>query len=700
MSLSALFDPRGVAVIGAAREPGKVGHIVLANLLNGGFPGEVHPVNPRASEILGRPCYPSVRDAPRPVDLAVIALPALAVPDVITECADAGVRAAIVLSAGFTESGPDGAALQRELLERSRSAGIRLLGPNCLGFLSTHHDLNAAFAGGMPPSGGVAFLSQSGALGTAILDRAATDGFGVSHFVSLGNRADIAEPDLLSALESDDATTVIAMYLESVGDGPRFLEAAASAVRRKPVIALKSGSSDSGARAVSSHTGSLAGSDVAYEAAFRHAGVIRARTVQELFDLALGFSGQPAPSGSGLAILTNAGGPAVMATDAAEEAGVPMATLDSDTLAHLRESMPDAAALYNPVDVLGDASPERYRAGLRALYADPEVHAILVLLTPQPMTDATAVAHAIIEEAATAPVVTTLACFMGGPQVEEAIRTLTTGSVPSYPTPERAITTLAAMSAYARTPTGPRAVPTTAEAVRRDTHAALERAIADGRTFIGEQAGADVAAAYGIRVPRGAVASNLASALDLADRFGYPVVLKIASPEILHKTDVGGIEVGIGSPEELHIAYDRLLDRARAYAPDAQLDGVHVQEMVPAGREVIIGMDRDSVFGPLLMFGLGGVYVEVLRDVTFRLCPVDTREAERMISEIRAFGLLRGARGEPAADLDAVAEALSLVSALALDMPDIQELDINPLIVGDAGEGAWAVDVRIGIGGS
>ncbi|MDF1542522.1 MAG: acetate--CoA ligase family protein [Anaerosomatales bacterium] len=700
MALAHLLRPRAVAVIGAAREPGKVGHVVLANLLSGRFSGRIYPVNPRADKVLGLACYDSVRDAPPPVDLAVVAVPAQLVPGVIAECGQAGVGAAIVITAGFTESGPQGAALQRDVVERARQGGVRLLGPNCLGLVSTHVGLNASFAGSMPPAGGIAFVSQSGALGTAILDRAADDGLGVSHFISVGNRADISEPDLLGALENDPEATVIALYLESVADGPRFLEAARSAVRRKPVIALKAGASDSGARAVSSHTGSLAGSDVAYDAAFRHAGVIRARSVQDLFDFSAGFSLQPVVKGSGIAIVTNAGGPAVMATDAADEEGIALATFAPETLDLLRASLPDAAALYNPVDVLGDAGADRYHETLEALYPDPSVHAMVVILTPQAMTDPAAVARTVVAAAKKRPDVTTLACFMGGPLIHEAQRILAAGAIPTYPTPERAIHTLGAMGAYA-------AVASADPPVRRDTVAArvavrtaVARAVGEGRTFLTEQSAADIVSTYGIRVPDGALAADRKTALEVAERIGYPVALKIVSPEILHKSDVGGLRVGIDSAAELEAAYDEVLDRARAYAPDAALEGVHIQRMVPPGREVIIGVDRDPVFGPLLMFGLGGIYVEVFKDVVFRLCPVDLAEAERMISEIRSFGLLRGARGEAKADLTEVAAAIEGVSSLVLDFPKIVELDINPLIVGDEGQGVWAADVRIGIGGT
>ena len=696
--LAPFFGPRGVAVIGAAREPGKVGHVLLRNVLAGGFEGPIFPVNPNASEVLGVRSYASVSEVPGPVDLAVVTIPAHGVPGVIDECARAGIRAAIVCSAGFSESGREGAALQDDLIQRARAGGVRVLGPNCLGLIAAEGSLNASFAGPMPPAGWISFMSQSGALGTAILDRAHEDGVGIAHFVSLGNRADIAEPDLFTAWGLDTRTRVIVAYLESVADGTAFLEAARQAVTRKPVVVLKSGTSDTGARAVSSHTGSLAGSDVAYEAAFRHVGIIRARTVEQLFDYAAGFALQAVPSGQGLAIVTNAGGPAVMATDLAEHAGVALASFEQSTVERLRRALPPAAALYNPVDVLGDAGPERYREALDAVYADPGVRAVAVLLTPQAMTDADEVARAVVDAAARAAGTTTVACFMGGPSVSEARNVLVAGSIPSFPTPERAVETLAAMGRYSewRSTTPPQRI---SPARPQKVSESFEETRASGREFVAAQRGIDIARAYGIRVPAGELATDLYAARGIANRIGYPVALKIASPDILHKSDVGGIRIGIESEAELARAYDEVLDRARAYAPDAVIDGVHVQKMTPPGREVIIGVDRDPVFGPLLMFGLGGIYVEVLKDVTFRLCPVGLDDAHRMMTETRSFGLLRGARGQPRADLDAVADAISRVSELALDYPEVLELDINPLIVGAAGEGVWAVDVRIGIGG-
>lgn len=696
--LDGFFQPSSVAVVGAAREPGKVGHFVFRNLLDAGFEGPVYPINPKADEIQGHRAYASLADAP-PVDLAVIVVPAAAVPQVISECAVVGTHAAIVISAGFTEAGPAGAALERELLERAKEGGVRVLGPNCLGLISSASRLNASFAAGFPPAGHVAFMSQSGALGTAILDYARGEGIGLSHFVSLGNKADITETDLLRVWHVDPNTSVIAAYLESVSAGPAFVEAARAVTRDKPVIVLKSGVSDAGARAVSSHTGSLAGSDAAYDAAFHAAGIVRAESVQHLFDLAAGLSAQPVPSGPGVAILTNAGGPAVMATDACDALGLSLASLEGETIDRLRELLPQHAAVYNPIDILGDAGPERYARSLEVLLEDPNVRAIVAILTPQAMTSPTETAH-LITEAAAGSQVTVLGCFMGRDSVSEAWAVLRDGGIPNYPFPERAAATLAEMMEYGVARSRVHAEPDVTGDGTDRVRTAVAEARDAGLTFLTEQRAAECVEAYGLTVPRGSVASDLDAARSVASEVGYPVALKIASPDILHKSDIGGIRLGIADEDELAEAYDAVLGRARSYAPDALIDGVLVQEMVPSGREVIIGVDRDSQFGPLLMLGLGGVFVEVMKDVAFRLAPVTPAEARSMLEELRSYGLLRGARGQRPADIDAIVEAACAVSRLAADVEQIVELDINPLIVGNTGEGAIAADVRIGIGGT
>jgi len=696
--LESFFSPRSVAVVGVSREEGRVGHYVFDNLLSAGYVGSVYPVNPKADEVHGHRCYASVQDVPAPVDLAIVVVPAKYVSGVLEECGLSGIRAVIVISAGFKETGPAGAALEREAVAVARKHGIRLLGPNCLGLIATESLLNASFAPTMPSAGTISFMSQSGALGTAVLDWAAGESIGLAHFVSLGNKSDLSEVDLLKAWEADPGSKVVAAYLEAVTDGRAFVEAASSLTRLKPLIALKAGGSDAGARAVSSHTGSLAGSEQAYSAAFRKAGIIRAASVQELFDFSVGFARQPLPKGPGLVILTNAGGPAILATDACERLGMSLASLEAETITALREALPAAAALYNPVDVLGDADPERYRLAGEILVRDPNVRAILVILTPQAGTDAESTARAVVELARSSGI-TTFASFMGRAGVASAIPVFTEGEIPQFDFPERAVATLAAMLSHSRRLQAPVPILPAIDGDRTIVANAIEHARQAGRTFITEESASRIAAAYGISVPPGGIAKDLAAARLLAAEVGYPVVMKIASPDILHKSDIGGIRVDIKDEDGLVEAYEDILARVRERMPDANIWGVSIQQMLPPGREVIIGVNRDAQFGPLLMFGLGGIFVEVMKDVTFRLCPVTTEEAREMLTEIRGFGLLRGARGQRPADLDAVIDVIVRTSALVSDFPEITELDINPLIVADKGEGAVAADIRIGIGG-
>lgn len=698
MTLDPFFAPGSVAVVGVGREPDGVGRSVFRNLIAAGYSGRLYPLNPHLDDVEGRTCYPSVAALPEPPDLAVIAVPAAVVPGVVRELGALGTQCVVVISAGFKETGREGAALERELMAAAAESGVRILGPNCLGLIATASKLNASFSATMPLSGNTAFMSQSGALGTAVLDWAKGRGIGLSSFVSLGNRADVSESDLLDLWRVDEGTRTVVAYLESVADGPAFVEAATRLTAVKPLVVLKSGGSDAGARAVSSHTGGLAGSDTAYDAAFRRSGVIRAHTVQDLFDFAEALSRQPLPAGPGLAILTNAGGPAIMATDACDHYGVSLAGLERTTVDALREVLPAAAALFNPVDVLGDAHASRYAAALDALGDDPNVRSILVILTPQAPTQAVETARSVVRFASRTRL-TTLACFMGAGAVEEASAVLQSGGVPVYRFPERAIASLAAMERVRANRARPRPAAPVVDADRDTVRARIDSARTARRTFITEDGASAIARAYGLPTPAGGLARDLAAAKMLAARIGYPVALKIASPDILHKSDIGGIRLGITGEEELATAYEQVIGAARDRMPDADVWGVTLQTMVPAGREIIVGIDRDPNFGPLLMFGLGGVYVEVLHDVVFRLCPVSPEEAREMVTEIRAFSLLRGARGQAPADIDAIVDVLVRVSALAVDFPDITELDINPLIVMDRGGGAVAADVRIGIGG-
>ena len=692
-SLERLFAPRAVAVVGASRDPDKVGYRVVENLLKGGFEGAIYPINPTATEILGRRVHPSLSDIGAPVDLAVIVLPAPLVLPTLEACAAQGIGAAIVISAGFKEVGGAGAQLEAALRKRVRELGVRVLGPNCLGLIVTDSKLNATFAKDMPASGGIAFVSQSGALCTAALDWAVGLGIGFSALVSLGNKADLSEAEILEALADDPKTRVIVGYLEAVEDGQRFLQVAGETSRKKPVVFFKAGTTEGGARAASSHTGALAGADRAYEAAFKQTGVIRARSLRELFDFARVFASLPLPRGNRIAVVTNAGGPGIVAADACEGGALRLAALSDSTVTALKRVLPPTAALHNPVDVIGDATAERYQAALEAVAADPGVDGVLALATPQAMTDLERFAQAVVQvgTGASKPV---LAAFMAEASLKEANRILLRGGIPDFPFPDEAVKALEAMVRYAEGQARP-PLPARLPADRTSVAALVRSALDRGVTALGESGAREVIGAYGFRGPKTLRAGSASEAEDAAEQIGFPVVLKIVAPDILHKSDIGGVRLGLASRDEVRRAYAEMVARASTAVPHARIEGVLVQEQVTGGREVILGMARDPQFGPLLMFGLGGIYVEVLKDVTFRIAPLAGPEAEAMIREVRAFPILQGVRGEAPADLAALVEDILRLSQLVTDFAEIAEIDINPLLVRPEGGGTVALDARI-----
>jgi acetyltransferase len=603
----------------------------------------------------------------------------------------------VIISAGFKEVGGEGAQLEQALRKRVRELGLRVVGPNCLGIIDTQSRINATFAAGTPTPGHIAFFSQSGALCTAILDWAIGNGVGFSKFISLDNKADCSEVDFIEALADDPETRVILGYIEGVEDGRRFMAAAERAGRVKPLIMMKAGGTPAGARAASSHTGTLAGSEKAFAAAFRQAGILRAESVEELFDWARAFAYQPLPDGPHLAILTNAGGPGIIAADAAERLGVPLAPLAPATVERLRAALPPTAALYNPVDVIGDADAPRYRTAVEAVTADPEVHGVLCLSTPQAMTDLGQVAEAVGEAAKGAgkPVFT---AFMGEASLPKARAILRRYGIPQYPYPEPAVRAFHAMVRYR---TWREREPAPVRRIEADLGAVARRILEarrQDRHDLGEAEARQAIAAYGFRLPASVVARTVEEAVAAAEQIGFPVVLKIVSPEILHKTDVGGVRLNLRGADDVARAFAGIDASVRRFFPHAAIHGIAVQEQVAGGKEVILGMTRDPQFGPLVMLGLGGIYVEVLKDVAFRVAPFGPDEAEAMIREIRAFPLLRGVRGEKPSDLAAVVDALCRLSQLATDFPEILEMDINPLLVRPEGEGAVAIDCRLSIG--
>jgi acetyltransferase len=694
--LNNFFEPKAVAVIGASTDPEKLGYAVLENLIKGGYEknGKVYPINPKANEILGHKAYPSVLNVPGSIDLAVIVIPYSYVPAVLKECGEKNIPAVIVISAGFREAGKEGLERELELIEISKQYSIRLIGPNCLGVIDTHTPINASFAAGTPPDGPMAFMSQSGALGTAVLDIALAGKIGLSKFISLGNKADVSEVDLLEALQDDSETRVILIYSEGMPNGQEFIQVAKEVTRKKPVVAIKSGVTQAGSRAVSSHTGSLAGSEQAYQAAFRQAGVLRAESMESLFDMALALGYQPLLEKDQVAIITNAGGPGILATDALERAGLGLARLQNETIRTLEQQLPDAASAANPVDVLGDARADRFRFALDAAASDPNVNGILVVLTPQAMTEIEATAQAVGELAnkIDKPV---LACFMGEAQMQAGINVLEQYGVPNYPFPERAALAFKAMSQYREIRARPEAEFAQFDVDREATREVIEKVRSEGRVSIGDAEARTILKAYGLRIPKSEIAESPEQAVEIAREVGYPVVLKIASPDILHKTDVGGVRVGLESRQEIIDAYELMVYRAQRYLPEARIWGCMVQEMVEEGLEVLVGMNRDPQFGPLVTFGLGGIYVETLKDVTFRLAPFSKQEAWEMLGEIRASALLDGVRGEPEVDKEAIVDTLLRMAQLVQDFPEIVELDINPMVVFPRGHGATAIDMRL-----
>ena len=696
MKLDAVFRPRSVAIIGASRTLGKVGYVILKNMIECGFKGKIYPINPNADEILGLRCYPSVLDVPGEVDLAIVAIPAGLVPKVAEECGNKGVRALVVISAGFKETGREGARLERRLIEIGAKYDMMIQGPNCLGVIDTSTPMNLSFAAGMPKRGRIGFVSQSGALGTAILDWAIKEGIGLSSFVSLGNKADLDEVDFIEAMGDDENTGVILLYLESIEEGRRFLKVARRVVKSKPIIVLKGGTSTAGARAAGSHTGALVGSFVAYRTAFNKSGVIMAESVEELFNQAIAFTGQPLPKGEGIAIVTNAGGPGILATDLCAKLGLKLAGLSRKTRNSLREGLPPAASTGNPIDILGDARADRYRFAVEKVLEDENVNAVVVLLTPQAMTESMRTAESIVEIQRRLDGKPILAVFMGGGAVEAASNYLRENSIPCFDFPEKVIKTAAALFEYSSFLKEPEYPPVRFEDVDpRRVEEIFDSVRRDSRVVLLPHEAAGVVEAYGIRAPRSRVARTVEEAVRCAEGLGYPVVLKIVSPDILHKTDIGGVALNLRSADEVRSAFDGIMSRVTRFMARARIYGVMVYRMVPAGKEMIIGMSRDVQFGPLVMFGLGGIYVNLLKDVSFRLPPLSEQEAREMIEETRAYTLLKGIRGEPSSDVAAVVETILRVGQLVWDFPQIVEMDINPVIVYEEGNGCIALDVKI-----
>jgi len=689
--LSSLFAPERVAVVGASEGEGSVGRAIMANLRES-FAGETVAVNPNRETVFDQPCHDAVSDIPGSVDLAVVVVPPTVVVDSVRDAAAAGVENVVVITAGFGEAGVEGAARERELRSVAAEHDLNLVGPNSLGVMSTPVGLNATFGPEMAKEGNISFMSQSGAFVTAVLDWAADHDVGFKDIVSLGNKAVLDEGDFAAAWADDPETDVILGYLEDIVDGQGFIETAREATDSTPIVAVKSGRTDAGASAAASHTGAMAGSERAYEAGLDQAGVIRATSVQTLFDDARILAGQPLPDDGSVAIVTNAGGPGVMATDAVGDSDLELASFDDDTVDALRESLPDGANLYNPVDVIGDAPAERFETALEAVLTDDAVSAVVVVACPtavlsfEELADVVAACH----EASGVPIAASL---MGGESTASAEETLSEAGIPTYFDPARAVSGLDTLREYAAIREREYTAPKTFDVDRERARDVLERTTRRETNRLGVEA-MELLDAYGIPTPASEIVSGAEDAARAAADIGDAVVMKIVSPDILHKSDIGGVEVGV-DPEAAADTYEDLVTRARNYQPDATVLGVQVQEMVDTeeGVETILGSNRDPQFGPLVLFGLGGVFVEVFEDTALRVAPTSEREAEAMLEDLDSAPLLRGARGRTAVDEDAVVEAIQRLSQLITDFPAIAELDINPLLATPAG--VRALDLRL-----
>ena len=696
--LSAILAPRSIAVIGASRRPRTMGNQVLANLIQCGFTGPVYPVNPNASSICSVRSYPRISDIPDTVDLGIVLVPQPQVADVVAECGEAGVRGLVVISAGFRELGAEGSAREAEVMALVHRYGMRMVGPNCMGVINSHPDIrmNATFAPRMPPFGHCAFVSQSGALGVSVIDYAREYGIGISQFVSVGNKADVSGNDLLEAWEHDDAVKVILMYVENFGNPARFLEVAGRITRTKPIIAVKGGRTRAGALAARSHTGAMAANEVAVDALLTQAGVLRAGSMEELFDMAMAFGASALPRSRRTAVVTNAGGPGILTADAMDACGLELTPPSPASTRAIQALLPPGVPVRNPLDLIASATPEGYRASMTALLRDPNIDCVVPIFIPPLGVDQDAVAQAIVASAREHPDKPVLAVMMGQEGLSAFRAEMHRAGIPTYIFPESAARAVAALNRYreiteaVRKPCPPLKVDTAA--ARR----VIAAAQAEGRTRLSETQAIALLNAYGIPTAPSAMATSRESAVAAADEIGYPVVMKIVSPDISHKTDVGGVILDITDSAAAAAAYDTMIHEVGHRAAGARITGVLVARQLRGGRETIIGMSRDPSFGPLVMFGLGGIFAEVLKDVVFRMAPLTAADARTMVSGIRGHAMLMGVRGQPPVNRLALQELIRRVSQLAVDFPEIAELDLNPVLAFE--HSVVAADCRVVLG--
>lgn len=687
-----LLSPNSVAVIGASNDETKLGGMLVKNMLNAGFKGKLYPINPKGGEIMGLKAYPSVTDVGEPIDLAVVAVKAALVEGEVRKMKEAGIKYAAILTAGFKEDSPEGAELEKKLVQAAKESGVRFLGPNCFGLMCAGKGVNATFTYMLPKTGNISIFSQSGAVGSSIIDWAVANQMGLAHFVTFGNKADIDEADILEEIAEDPETKVIGMYCEGISDGEKFVHAVENMSVKKPIVIFKSGRTQAGSAAASSHTGSLAGSDAVNNVIFNKLNIFRALDLDEMFDALGVFSTCSPMKKDGIAIITNAGGLGVMSADAAFDAPHINAVKFSDeTIAEIKRRVPTVAGLTNPIDVRGDAKPEYFREVIDIVTKDPNVGGLVIMGSPLDTADLEAVAKIIVEMRDEIPVPTTV-CFAGGSKCDRANAILKEGRVPTYPTPDRAVRALSILRRYTirkDEKQDPLKVP--AISGRAVSEKIIAKVRSEGRGSLTEAEGKEIFAAYGIPTPGEALVRCADDAASACDKIGYPVVMKIVSPDIQHKTDVGGVVVGVKNSAEAVAAYNRIMESCTKAAPNARIDGVSIQQMV-SGQEVILSMIRDPQFGPVISFGLGGIYVEILREISQAHVPMTEQQLDEMIKSTKAYKLMSGARGLPEADIESMKDVIKRMVLIALENPEIHELEINPVIVGLKGKGCWAVD--------
>ncbi|MCJ7695113.1 MAG: acetate--CoA ligase family protein [Anaerolineaceae bacterium] len=689
--ISSFFSPKGVAIIGASSKPNKLSYGILENLTKYHYQGGIYPINPNADMILGCKCYKDVRDVPNPIELGVIVLPASMTVEAMQACADSGIKAVIIISGGFREVGEDGKALEESCLKIAKDNGMRIIGPNCVGTMDMNSGLDTTFIKGMPEAGPIGFVSQSGAVCGGVVDLIIDKHIGFSHFASLGNELDVSEADVIEYFGGDPNVKVIAVYVEGIQDGKRFIKVAKKVSKIKPIVLLKAGRSDEGAKAVSSHTGSLAGSYAAYQAAFKQTGVIEVNDIRELFNVAWALGCLKLPGGKNVAIVTNAGGPAALASDSLAANGFNLAEISAETQLTLKSKLNPSAQVGNPIDMLGGAEAQEYDACLEALIQDKGVDVLMPILVPQSLVDPLSVAKAFLKNSASGKPL--LACMMGEHSIIEARNLLHQNHIPLYQYPEDMGIVLGAMQQYHTfLNQEDQDIISFQNADRQSVKNVLQKMV--NRKSLGENETRPLLSAYGIPVIPGRLAQTIDEAVQIAEEIGYPVAMKIVSDDILHKTDTGGIKLNLHTAEKVKEAYNFMLDNIRHTLPLAKLDGVLIEAMAPHGQEVIVGMRDDPTFGPLIMVGMGGIYVELRKDVAFKVAPLSKADIKDMILNTYAGKLLQGYRGGAPGDMDALIDVIGKLSQLALDNPEIKEFEINPLLVLEDGKGVIALDSR------